>query len=154
MTPNFDSGSIPTSLRNPGFLLNQSARIVAQMVGDCLSPMKLQTQEFGLLRILSIYGPINQQSFASKYNMDRTTVTQLVDGLENRDYVIREKNPLDRRENLLHLTPSGKRVFTRAARAVKARQKEFLTPLSNAEWEQLQELLVRLIEFHVTTDKG
>lgn len=148
MTQDFDSSSIPEGMKIPGFLLTQSGRIIVEAIAETLKPMGLATMEFGLMRILSVYGPINQQSLAAKYNLDRTRVTQLVDSMEAKGLVTRQKDLRDRRSNLIHLTPAGKRLFTRAVKQVTRCQNEFLEPLSEDEWEQLKSLLVKLLEHH------
>ncbi|MGD9685072.1 MAG: MarR family winged helix-turn-helix transcriptional regulator [Candidatus Obscuribacterales bacterium] len=135
-------------MKIPGFLLTQTGRIILEDIAETIKPMGLVTMEFGLMRLISVYGPINQQSLASRYNLDRTRVTQLVDSMEEKGLVTRQKDSRDRRSNLIHLTPAGRRLFTRAVKQVTRCQNEFLKPLSKEEWELLKSLLVRLLEYH------
>lgn len=131
-----------------GYMLNQTAQVIAEMVTEALKPLKLAPQEYGVMRVISISGPVSQQTFADRYNIDRTMVTGLVDGLEKRGYVDRQRSTTDRRVNLMHLTPLGKRALTQAVRSVKKAQAEFLAPLTDEEWEATRLSLVKLLEAH------
>ncbi len=130
---------------SPGFLFNRAARIVSVLIGETLAPFGLVPQEYGLLRIISVSGPIMQQDFADQYNIDRTTVTDIVDGLEARELLTRLRSSEDRRRNMLHLTPSGRKLLSRASRMVNKKQKEFLAPLTEEEWEFMRSSLIKLL---------
>lgn len=134
--------------QSAGYMLNQTAQVIAEMVTEALKPLKLAPQEYGLMRVISISGPVSQQTFADRYNIDRTMVTGLVDGLEERGYVDRQRSTTDRRVNLMHLTPLGKRALAQAVRTVKKTQAEFLAPLTDEEWEATRTSLVKLLEAH------
>jgi DNA-binding MarR family transcriptional regulator len=141
-TPNL----IPKAfLQSPGFLLNTAGKLLVQRVSEALKPAGLTVQEFGLMRIISEEGPITQNAFAAKWNIDRTTVTEIVDGLEERGVVIRQKSKTDRRCNQLHLTPSGKKLLARVLKLVEKANQEFLIPLKESEWQLVRESLVKLI---------
>ena len=146
-----DKPKIPEEFaQSAGYMLNQTAQVISEMVTAALEPLKLAPFEFGLMRVISVAGPVSQQTFADRYNIDRTMVTGLVDGLEKRGFVDRHKSTEDRRVNLLHLTPLGKRVLTRALREVKKAQANFLAPLSEEEWHGMRASLVKLLEAHRT----
>ncbi|MBX9671679.1 MAG: MarR family transcriptional regulator [Candidatus Obscuribacterales bacterium] len=138
---------IPSELQqSPGFLLNQSARLISRRLTEALEPLGLTLQNFGLLRVISLQGPLTQNQVAENYSMDRTTVTELVDGLEERGLVQRLKNPNDRRSNQLFMTPQGRRVLTRAIRVVEKSNRQFLSVLDDSEWETVRASLLKLIE--------
>lgn len=130
---------------SPGYLFTQLARAISAVIASSLEPLSLLPQEYGLMRIISIKGPVMQQEFADQYGIDRTTVTALVNSLEERKMIERRKSDSDKRKNMLHLTPSGRKFLTRAVRAVNARQKEFLSPLEDEEWSAMKTSLVKLL---------
>ncbi|MDZ4837774.1 MAG: MarR family transcriptional regulator [Candidatus Melainabacteria bacterium] len=137
---------IPSAfLHSPGFLLNQAGRLIASKIEDSLKPAGLNLQQFGLMRIIAAEGPITQNVFAAKYNVDRTTVTEIVDGMEERGLVSRQKSVKDRRCNDLHLTPGGKKLLARAQKLVEKTNHQYLAVLSDSEWEQMRASLVKLI---------
>ncbi|MBX3149925.1 MarR family transcriptional regulator [Candidatus Obscuribacterales bacterium] len=135
----------PAFMESPGFLLNTAGKLLLQRVSASLKPSGLTVQEYGLLRIISIEGPVTQNAFAAKWAIDRTTVTEIVDGLEQRGVIIRLKSKTDRRYNELHLTPSGKKLLARVVKIVDKANAEFLQPLDDREWQLLRDSLVKLI---------
>lgn len=141
-----DPNEIPAALtKSPGFLLNQAARSIRNLTAIALKPVGLAPQEYGLLRLLSLEGPMSQQSLANKYQIDRATVTEIIDVLERRGLLQREPMATDRRCKEIHLTPTGSRVITRASKSVSRAHHKFLAPLTDEEWTVVQECLMRLI---------
>jgi len=140
---------VPASLSDSaGFLLNRAARIIREMVSEALQPLGLSPQEMGLLKLLAAGGPSTQQGLCTKHNIDRTTMVQLVDGLEERQLVIRQPSSADRRANLIFLTPRGRKTLSKASRLAQKQQQRFLSPLSEPEWEVLRQHLIKLLEYH------
>ncbi len=146
MTDEEKTDLIPSAfLNSPGYLLNQAARLHLRLVEETLKPAGLGLQQFGLMRIISAEGPITQNVFAAKYGIDRTTVTELVDGMEERGLVSRQKSSKDRRYNELLLTPAGKKLLARTQKMHEKTNQKFLSVLQDEEWEQLRASLVKLI---------
>ena len=136
---------IPPSLLNrPGALLTIAARTGQELAKRRLSPMGLTVQLCGVLNLLA-EGPVSQQSLGEQLGIDRTTVVELIDQLEEQGVVVRRRNPIDRRSYALHLTPKGKTVQKRAARAFDGAADEFFEPLAPAEQNTMMEMLRRVI---------
>ncbi len=141
--------AVPASLSNSaGFLLNMAARSIREKVTAALEPLGMTTQELGLLRILDGQGANTQQALCNKHNIDRTTMVQIVDRLEERQLVMRQQSTEDRRANLIHLTPRGRKTLAKANRLTKKQQEQFLMPLSETEWEALRQSLIKLLVHH------
>jgi DNA-binding MarR family transcriptional regulator len=137
---------IPPSLRDrPGALLVIAARTGQELAGRRLAPMGLSVQLCGVLNLLA-QGPISQQALGQQLGIDRTTVVELIDELERQGIVVRRRNPSDRRSYALTLTPKGRGVQKRAARAFDAVSDEFLGALKPSERKALGNMLRRLIE--------
>lgn len=136
---------IPASLQDrPGALLVIAARAGQTLAGRRLEPMGLTVRLCGVLNLLA-EGPISQQAIGEQLGIDRTTVVELIDELEGQEVVVRRRNPADRRSYALHLTPKGKTVQKRAARAFDAAADEFFGTLNKRERESLADMLRRLI---------
>jgi DNA-binding MarR family transcriptional regulator len=106
--------------------------------------MGLTVQLCGVLNLLA-EAPISQQSLGEQLGIDRTTVVELIDQLEQQGVVDRRRNPADRRSYALHLTPRGRTVQKRAARAFDGAAEEFFGPLGPEEQAALTEMLRRVI---------
>ena len=140
---------IPQALvDNPGFLLNRAARIVREMNNQVLKPTGLSVRDLGLLRIIASEGPLSQQELSSKHRTDRTTIVEVIDGLEKRELVIRSANAKDRRSYLLTVTPRGTKLLAAAKKLTDKEKVKFLAALTPEEWETMRALLARIINFH------
>lgn len=131
--------------QSAGFLLSQASRLLRERVETALVPLRLSLYEYVILRLISLEAPMSQGDLGETYGIDPTTMVGLVDGLEGRDLVQRQKDPADRRRYKLRLTPKGRKTLSRAKRIVNDSQSRFLEPLAPPEWEQVRACLWKLI---------
>lgn len=108
-----------------------------------LNDDNLTVSQFAVLEALYHLGPLCQGELVQKILKSNANLTTVVDGLEKKTLVRRDRSGSDRRRVTVHLTESGDelitRVFPRHAEVV-AREFEFL---SNAEKAELTKLLKR-----------
>jgi DNA-binding MarR family transcriptional regulator len=76
------------------------------------------------------------KDIAQSINLSSATVTSILDRLEARTYVIRERSVTDKRKVGLHLTEHGKTVVKDAPRPLQAHFIDRFEKLQ--EWEQTQ----------------
>jgi MarR family transcriptional regulator, 2-MHQ and catechol-resistance regulon repressor len=109
-----------------------------------LDQRRLTVGQFGVLEAVLHLGPMKQRSLAEKLLCGGANITMVVDHLEMRGLVRRERQPDDRRTVLVHLTPKGsaviKKVFKEHAHFI-AEQMAVLPP---NEQEQLRHLCRKL----------
>lgn len=138
--------TVPPALANSvGFLLNETATIIREMDEVALAALSINPRQLGILRTIAVEGPQSQQAIAEKHRIDRTTMVKLIDVLEERRLIVRKVNPHDRRRHALSLTHQGEVVLEQALAVVKKTQDVFLDPLTGMEWEQLRQLLTKLL---------
>ena len=113
---------------------------------EALAPLGLGVKSVGALTVLQAEGPLSQRRLAERQGIDRTTMVAVVDELERLGAVERRKDPADRRANALHITPQGRRLLTRARKAVADAEEAFLAPLAPAEQQRLRAALRTLVE--------
>lgn len=135
---------------NAGFLLKRTASIIDEMNERALSRVKLSPRQLGLLRVVASEGPLSQQALSKRHNVDRTTLVQIIDELEERQLMSRITDERDRRSNLLYLTPRGKKTLVQAAKLADKEQAKFLEPIDESEWESLRLNLIKLINHHLS----
>lgn len=137
---------IPPSLSNrPGALLTIATRRGQELARRRLTPIGLSVQLCGVLNRLAA-GPISQHDLGDQLGIDRTTMVELIDDLEKKGAVIRRRNPADRRSYALSLTPSGKALQKKAARAFDDVTDEVFASLKPVEVKVLSGMLRRVIE--------
>jgi DNA-binding MarR family transcriptional regulator len=76
--------------------------------------------------------------------IDRTTMVSLIDDLERKGYVLRQRHPRDRRAYLVQPTATGHAAKEQAIAILDEQQSRFLAPLTSAQRHQLGALLTRL----------
>ena len=64
----------------------------------------LTPEQFLLIDLLWNHGSMSQQQLADMMHKDKNSVTQLVDAIERKGFVVRQQNAKDRRSNTLVLT--------------------------------------------------
>jgi DNA-binding MarR family transcriptional regulator len=134
----------PSLVDRDGALLVIAARTGQQLATRRLAPMGLTVQLCGVLNRLAV-GPISQHELGEQLGIDRTTMVELIDDLEARGVVVRQRNPADRRSYSIQLTPKGRTVQKRAAKAFDLAADEFFAPLKAGERHALAGMMRRLI---------
>jgi DNA-binding MarR family transcriptional regulator len=129
-----------------GYLLSRSSRLFREKLSKALIPLELSLHEYVTLRLVSFNTPMSQGILGEQYGIDRTTMVGVIDNLEARGLVARERNTSDRRSYRLLLSIKGRKLLSRALRIATTEQQQFLSPLSASEWDQIRECLARLIE--------
>jgi DNA-binding MarR family transcriptional regulator len=128
-----------------GFLLGHAARRARGSLERELEPYGMRLQHFMLAMALTRSGPRSQQQLGEWLGVDRTTMVALVDQLEESGYVVREKDPSDRRAYLISLTDEGRALLPKLRSRAKAAEKRTLAPLDESERELFRALLVKLV---------
>jgi DNA-binding MarR family transcriptional regulator len=88
--------------------------------------------------------PMTQKALGDMLRIDRTTMVTLIDDLERKGLVVRQRHPRDRRAFLVRPTEPGRTAKIEAVAILDEQQRCFLAPLTAAERQQLGVLLKRL----------
>jgi MarR family 2-MHQ and catechol resistance regulon transcriptional repressor len=104
----------------------------------------LSVSQFGVLEALYHLGPLSQAEIARKVLKSTGNITMVIDNLEKRELVKRERKQDDRRFYSVQLTPEGRTligsIFPRHAAMIAAE----MGALSSAEQEALGNLCRKL----------
>jgi MarR family 2-MHQ and catechol resistance regulon transcriptional repressor len=76
-----------------------------------LSTFGLTVSQFGVLEALYHLGPMSQSEIGHKILRSSGNMTMVIDNLEKRQLVRRERNQADRRFLIIHLTDKGKKLI-------------------------------------------
>ena len=137
--------ALPPSMRDRvPFLLYRAAEISHSLANEMLAEMALSARQAGILTMVTELEPMTQKALGDALRIDRTTMVALLDDLEEKGYVVRQRHPRDRRAFLVHPTDSGRAAKVAAVRILDEQQRRFLAPLTHAERSQLAALLTRL----------
>jgi len=114
------------------------------LANDMLARMELNARQVGILTLVTEREPMTQKALGDMLRIDRTTMVTLIDDLEGKGLVVRQRHPRDRRAFLVWPTESGRTAKIEAVAILDEQQRRFLAPLTAAERQQLGALLKRL----------
>jgi len=117
--------------RRLGYLLKHAQQQLVQAAGPAMAPFGIDGRELAVLTVLAADIPLSQQEAAERLGVDRTTMVALTDALEAKGLVERHRSPVDRRKNLVQLTPAGRDCLHQAGKARDEVEREFLAPLGD-----------------------
>jgi MarR family 2-MHQ and catechol resistance regulon transcriptional repressor len=96
-------------------------------------PESLTVTQFGVLEALHHIGPLCQSELAEKLLRSGGNLTLVVDNLEKAGYVLRERDPADRRFVVVRLTEKGQSFITVLFPKVVANVTREMSVLSSTE---------------------
>ena len=107
-------------------------------------PFGLRKAEYSLLMLLLANGATPAKRLARTLRLSAPAFTMLIDRMQDKQWLRRERNPADRRSQLIVLTPDGQTLAKRAQVASKTMESGLQRRLSRAERAMLIELLAKL----------
>jgi DNA-binding MarR family transcriptional regulator len=133
---------LPPSMRDRvPFLLYRAAEASHQLANQMLADVGLEARQAGILTMISELEPMTQKALGDALRIDRTTMVKLIDDLESRGLVVRNRHPRDRRAFLVSPTDAGLAAKDTAIQILDRQQQRFLAPLTQQQRDQLADLL-------------
>ena len=117
-----------------GFQISKIAQEMDSQFSKKLTKYDIGSREYGILLTIHQYALLTQLKIGELNKVDRTTIGQLVDLLERKDFVARQKNPKDRRQNL---NKTGRSLVEEMWQEMKEIEKDVLKHLSAKQKETL-----------------
>jgi len=115
-----------------------------RLLDQALGPLGLRAREFWLLAIAGA-GEFSQHEMAELCGVDPSALVAMLDGMEHRGLVRRERNPRDRRVQWVRRTEAGDELFQHALPRAKRAEARHLAVLSEAHQRQLVASMRKLI---------
>jgi DNA-binding MarR family transcriptional regulator len=108
----------------------------------------LSAFHYAVLALLEEDPRETQAQIADALGYDRSLIVRLLDELEEREFVIRKRDPEDRRRHVVKLTAAGRSMLVDLRAIVQRLERDYLAPLSAEEQETLHVLLTKLATYH------
>jgi len=124
--------------------LARATRTASVHIHRHLKARRITEGQFGVLDALYFRGPLSQRDLAQKHLMSPGNMTMVVDHLENRGLVSRERQADDRRFVKVHLTEEGTRLFESILPHHIREIQNVMSALSAQEQEELGRLCRKL----------
>ena len=98
------------------------------------------------LKIVSRHAGLALGDLSRKMYLHPSTVTGVIDRLESKGYVVRDRDSADRRVVKVKLTPAGQDLAAKAPNPIQGKMIYGLTKLSEDELNTIYESVKRLVE--------
>jgi MarR family transcriptional regulator, transcriptional regulator for hemolysin len=135
--------NVPPTL---GFVLHDVARLLKKRFEQNArgQGLRLTRAQWQALAHLALHEGIQQGTLADLLDIEPITLVRLLDRLERNGLVERRQHPKDRRAWQLYLTDAARPLLDEMRTLGEVTRGEALTGVSDAEREQLMQLLTRM----------
>ena len=113
--------------------LHRTTHYTLHALSAALADLSLGAAEINALANLADRGALNVRELSAETGTRTTTLTGVLDRLENRGYLTRELDPSDRRSFRLPLTEAGQAAADRVRAAVTDLERAALARLSETQ---------------------
>jgi DNA-binding MarR family transcriptional regulator len=132
----------------PGYLFRRMQQIaVAIFVEECRA-YELTPVQFAALVAIHTHPGIDATRLSAVIAFDRSTLGNVIERLEAKDYIERRPAREDKRVKLLFLTKSGAALLREIMPSVDRAQARMLQPLKPADRKTLMALLTQLVDLN------
>src|SRR5450756_731761 len=132
----------------------RTAGMVFDLIGRLLRPLNVSAAGGLVLGILRDHGPLSPSELGERLIVTRATVTGLLDSLEQRGFVRRSANPVDRRSLVVQITPAGLSVLQELRTIVHRNEKTWMSGLPDPELRAYTEQLHRIQDSLAAASEG
>lgn len=108
--------------------------------------LDLTQKQVSVMWLVDDHPGISQIDLGQRLRMDRATTMTIINRLQAREFLRREKSPTDGRKQALFLTAEGERMLASAKRAIREHENWVKSRFTDAEVKTLMELLARIHE--------
>jgi DNA-binding MarR family transcriptional regulator len=127
-----------------GFLLAKLGLAFKTRVLAELEQMGFDPYDYSVLAILAEGARETQATIADAISLDPSRLVALLDSLERRELVARQRDPVDRRRHTVTITPAGTGALEQLRAIARHAEDEFLAALDADDRKELHELLRRV----------
>ena len=128
-----------------GYHLKRSFNVIQSDLIDTLRPFDLRMLTYTALVLIVDNPGLNQSRLSQIMDIERPNLVIIIDELEERELITRERVPTDRRSYALHPTQSGRVLYRETLDAVTQHEAKLLSQIPPGQLEQMIATL-KLIE--------
>ncbi len=129
-----------------GFHIRLAHGAVYRHFTEAFADLDLTQKQVSVLWLIDEHPGMSQIEVGQLLSMDRATTMTIVNRLQARGYVRRERSTSDGRKQALHLTGAGADALLRAKDCIREHEAWLKGRFSPAEVEKLVEMLARIHE--------
>ena len=111
------------------------------------SGFDLKKNHIKILNILYHENPKTLTAIGKSLDIEKGSLTALIDFLEEKELIIRSLDPKDRRKNLTYLSPKGKDIIEQRIAAFTKKMEETLEDFDADEVRAFEDNLQQVVDF-------
>jgi DNA-binding MarR family transcriptional regulator len=129
-----------------GFHIRLAHGAVYRHFSETFSDLDLTQKQVSVLWLVDDRPGVAQIELGQRLRMDRATTMTIVNRLQERGFLRRERSATDGRKQALFLTPEGTGALDKAKLAIRAHEEWLKERFSPEEIDKLVEMLTRIHE--------
>lgn len=141
-----DDGDIGEINEIVGFHIRLAHGACYRHFTETFAELELTQKQVSVMWLVADHPGISQIDLGQRLRMDRATTMTIINRLQARHYLRREKSPTDGRKQALFLNPEGQAALIKAKRAIREHEAWVKSRFTDAEIKTLMELLARIHE--------
>ncbi|MFD4184059.1 MarR family winged helix-turn-helix transcriptional regulator, partial [Rhodococcus sp. NPDC058514] len=115
----------------------RAALRVKQVYADALAQVGLLPNQHAILSTLEELGPSHQKILAKRVVLDQGDIVAVLDGLPNGGFVVRERDPKDRRRQIVTITDAGRELLAKSDRVLDHVEENTFSTLNKEDRDDL-----------------
>jgi DNA-binding MarR family transcriptional regulator len=135
-------------LDKSGFLLVRLAMGFKAQALETLEAAGSSQYHYSVLAVVGEQAHKAQATIAAALGLDPSQLVGILDALEDKGLILRERDPADRRRHLVSLTAKGRRELIRLRTLIDKLEDGLFAPLDPASRHTMHTLLLRLASYH------
>lgn len=112
-----------------GYHMKRAFNVVQADLAQTLKPFDLRMITYSALVMIADNPGLRQSQLANAMDMERPNLVVIIDELERRGLIVRDRVPNDRRAYALKTTAQGKQLCRKAVDSVVAHEKQLLSAI-------------------------
>ena len=112
-----------------GYHMKRAFNIIQSDLGRTLKPFDLRMLTYTALVLIVDNPGLRQSQLADAMDVERPNLVVIIDELECRELIVRDRVPTDRRAYALKVTLTGRQLYEKAVAAVTAHEEQLLQQL-------------------------
>lgn len=141
-----NSTAIPTELlESPSFQLERLRRRTRDGVEAALATKETTLREYWVLTCLAHADAASQSYLSEILAIDASDMVRLIDALEDRSWAKRERDPKDRRRQIVAATKRGNKIQKELAELVLQAENDALDSSTDKQLKHLRKLATAII---------
>lgn len=134
-----------------GYHMKRAFNVIQADLAQTLKPFELRMLTYTALVLIVDNPGLRQSQLADAMDIERPNLVVIIDELERRELITRDRVPTDRRAYALHATLTGRQLCDKAVAAVTAHENQLLEGL---EEDMVAEMIAAMKQIEKRPGRG